>query len=153
MGAGRAPVQRLTAKVEDSEPWPGLACWSLGEPIMKKAARTKRTKKQRAVTEIDPSFVPVVKAFATERGVTGGMMMASYGLKVNGKIFAMLVKGQFVAKLPKHRVDELVSGGHGDRFEPGHGRVMKEWISVPPGEANWIELAREAYHFVKEGKA
>jgi hypothetical protein len=119
---------------------------------MKRASRTKRTKEPGAVTEIDPSFVPVVEAFANERGVTGGIMMASYGLKVNGKIFAMLVKGRFVAKIPKHRVDELVSAGLGDRFDPGHGKVMKEWISIPAGKANWIELAREAHRFVKAGR-
>jgi hypothetical protein len=39
----------------------------------------------------------------------------------------MLVKGRFVAKLPRGRVDELVSGGSGEYFDPGHGRLMKEW--------------------------
>jgi hypothetical protein len=31
----------------------------------------------------------------------------SAGLKVNVKVFAMVVKGRFVAKLPGARVDEL----------------------------------------------
>lgn len=39
------------------------------------------------------------------------MFSSSSVLNVNGKIFAMLVKGKFVAKLPKARVDELVGGG------------------------------------------
>jgi hypothetical protein len=78
--------------------------------------------------------------------------MSSYGLKVNGKIFAMFGRGKFVAKLPKHRVDELVSAGMGERFDPGHGRLMKEWIAMGSGTENWLELAKEAYNFVKAAK-
>ena len=37
-------------------------------------------------------------------------------------------KGQFVAKLPRERVDELVRLGQGEHFDPGHGRKMKEWV-------------------------
>jgi hypothetical protein len=72
-------------------------------------------------------------------------------LVVKGKIFAMLVKGRLVAKLPKARVDELVSGGIGEHFDPGHGRLMKEWVVVGAGRAPWTELAKEAYRFVKAG--
>lgn len=49
--------------------------------------------------------------------------MASYGLRINGKIFAMFSRGQFVVKLPKQIVDELVSSRKGKRFDPGHGRA------------------------------
>ena len=52
-------------------------------------------------------------------------------------------------KLSKKRVDELVSGGKGERFDPGHGRIMKEWLVAGTGRANWVELAKEAYQFVK----
>lgn len=72
-------------------------------------------------------------------------------LSVNGKIFAMLVKRKLVAKLPTERVDEIVSRGHGEHFDPGHGRLMKEWVVVGPGDANWLELAKKAYRFVKRG--
>jgi hypothetical protein len=30
---------------------------------------------------------------------------------------------------------------------------MKEWVVVGTGEANWIELAKEARQFVKLGKS
>ncbi len=73
-------------------------------------------------------------------------------LTVRGKIFAMLVKGNLVAKLPKARVDELVSRGVGANFNPGHGRLMKEWVVVGPGRARWVALATEAYQFVTRGK-
>jgi hypothetical protein len=32
-------------------------------------------------------------------------------------------------KLPRERVDELVEAGAGHRFDPGHGRLMKEWVA------------------------
>jgi hypothetical protein len=47
---------------------------------------------------------------------------------VNGKIFAMFGRKQFVAKLSKSQVDALVSAGARKRFDPGHGRLMKEWL-------------------------
>jgi hypothetical protein len=43
--------------------------------------------------EVDPRFAPVVEAFVRDRQVSYGKMFASMGLKVNGKIFAMHVKG------------------------------------------------------------
>jgi hypothetical protein len=50
---------------------------------------------------------------------------------VNGKIFAMLTRAAAsVVKIPRARVDELVKEGVGGRFEPGPGRIMKEWPAV-----------------------
>lgn len=69
-------------------------------------------------------------------------------LSVNGKIFAMLVKGRLVVKLPKQQVDELVNAHAGTYFDPGHGRLMKQWISITAERAPWVELARDAYRFV-----
>jgi len=81
------------------------------------------------------------------------MFSSSNVLSVNGKIFAMLVRGNLVVKLPKQRVDELVAARAGAYFDPGHGRLMKQWIAIPAGKGDWVELAREAHRFVKEGKA
>ena len=74
----------------------------------------------------------------------------SSALCVREKIFAMISsKGGFVVKLPKERVDALVAAGAGGRFEPAHGRVMKEWLVVDPeSDADWLSLAREAMKFV-----
>jgi TfoX/Sxy family transcriptional regulator of competence genes len=102
-----------------------------------------------AATQIDPRFAPVVAAFAKHRDVTTGTMMSSHGLKVNGKIFAMCTKGRFVVKLPKVRVDEMVDNGEGIRFDPGHGRLMKEWLVVHAEPDQWLDLAHEAYRFVR----
>ncbi len=86
-----------------------------------------------------------------DQSVTEGRMFGSAGLKVRGKVFAMLVRGDLVVKLPKERVDELVQSGVGSRFDPGHGRLMKEWVSVGPTTAAlWASLADEARAFVGE---
>ena len=70
-------------------------------------------------------------------------------LKVGGKIFAMLAQGRLVVKLPRARVDQLVDAGEGERFDPGHGRLMREWLSLDPGsELSWDRVAREALDFV-----
>jgi hypothetical protein len=101
---------------------------------------------------IDPRFAPVVKAFAKDRGVTHGGQgkgFGSSGLKVNGKLFALMSsRGLFVAKLPRARVEELTRLGQGRPFDPGHGRLMKEWLELDGGEAAWLGLAREARNFV-----
>jgi TfoX/Sxy family transcriptional regulator of competence genes len=74
----------------------------------------------------------------------------SSGLKVHNKIFAMLVRGNLVVKLPKQRVDALVTSGDGERFDPRHdGRLMKEWLVLDPASTeDWLSLAKEAMEFV-----
>ena len=83
-------------------------------------------------------------------GSAGGRGFGSAALKVNGQIFAMLSSDErLVVKLPRQRVDALVAAGEGERFDPGHGRLMKEWLSLHPAtEADWLHLAREAMGFV-----
>jgi len=101
-----------------------------------------------------PDFKQIVKAFASDRRVTvgDGKGFGSGGLKVDGKLFALMSsRGQFVAKLPKQRVSELVAQGKGEQFDPGHGRLMHEWIALHEGEADWLLLAREARRFVGGG--
>jgi|EndMetStandDraft_8_1072994.scaffolds.fasta_scaffold24230_5 hypothetical protein len=124
---------------------------------MPKAARstrpsaTARPAPTADAAELDPRFAGIAAAFRRDPDVTSGKMMAAVGLKVHGKIFAMFPRGVFVAKLPKARVDELVRLGHGERFDPGHGRPMKEWIAMRGHEDTWLALAREAHRFVAAG--
>jgi TfoX/Sxy family transcriptional regulator of competence genes len=113
---------------------------------MPKPARSAKTSQRQP--DVDPRFARIADAFARDRQVTYGKMFASMGLKVNGKIFAMFVKGRFVTKLPKERVDELVRGGTGSYFDPGHGRLMKEWVALDRAEELWLDLARVARRFV-----
>jgi len=117
--------------------------------VKRRAARAKKTDLSPA---IDPRFAPVIEAFARHREVSSGKMMASVGLRVNGKIFAMIVRGKFVAKLPKPRVDEIVESGAGERFDPrGDGRLMREWVVLRGEKPSWVELAKEAHRFVSGG--
>jgi len=92
-------------------------------------------------------FVAIVAALRKKAGVTvGGKGFGSSGLKYRGRLFAMVSsKGQFVAKLPRERVDELVRLGQGEYFDPGHGRKMKEWVAMSGHASEWMAIAREAY--------
>ena len=80
---------------------------------------------------------------------------SSAGLRVRGKIFAFVSRdGELVVKLPKARVDSLVASGAGTRFDPGHGRVMKEWIAVVTGRSrSWPSLMDEARTYVERGSS
>jgi len=121
---------------------------SLPDRLVRKLvkARMEENAARRMVAPVDPRFAPVVDALARDRRVSyGGKGFGSSALKLNGKIFAMMSsKGKFVVKLPKDRVDELVRLGVGRYFDPGHGRLMKEWLAVDVGTGSWVELAREA---------
>jgi len=78
----------------------------------------------------------------------------STSLKTDGKIFAMLVRGRLVVKLPAARVAQLVDDGAGERFDPGHGRIQKEWLSVSAEDAAvWRALATEAEAYVARRRA
>lgn len=91
-------------------------------------------------------YAALAEAFLADPGVTReGKGFGSDALKVRGRIFAMLVRGRLVVKLPRQRVDALIAAGDGRRFDPGHGRLMKEWLSLEPASA---PLAREAMEFV-----
>jgi hypothetical protein len=98
----------------------------------------------------DVSFERVARAFSADRRVTrGGKGFGSTGLKVGGKLFAFVSsRGQYVAKLPKARVQQLVGEGAGVLFDPGHGRLMREWIAMDGNEERWLGLAKEARAFV-----
>ncbi len=103
----------------------------------------------------NPKYSEVAQAFARRTDVSVGdeKGFGSGALKVNGKIFAMSSsKGEFVVKLPKTRIDELLASGMGKRFEPRPGRLMKEWLLTADQGMDWIELARQACDFVKRGE-
>ena len=115
----------------------------------KKSSRIHYSERQE-----DPRFAAVVKAFAGITSVSREERkgFGSGALKVNGKIFAMMSsRGKFVVKLPKAQVDQLVSDGKGERFDPGGGRVMKEWCEVHDAKTDWVALAREAFAFAGRG--
>jgi len=93
---------------------------------------------------------PIAKTQLATRGVTAGTGFGkTEGLRISGKIFAMLVGDELVVKLPKERVDELVDAGVAKRFDAGKGRPMKEWASIAPSASRrWRDLVDEARTFV-----
>jgi hypothetical protein len=65
-------------------------------------------------------------------------------------MFAMFHKGNYVVKIPKERVEELIGSGDGLPYDPGKGTIMKEWVIIPDEYANkWIEYASEAKTYAK----
>ena len=101
----------------------------------------------------DQSFAALAARFLGEPDVVEGTGFGKTpGLRTGGKIFAMLMHGRLVVKLPRERVDALVATGSSAPFSAGHGRVMKEWASVDvDARASWEALATEARDFVRAG--
>jgi hypothetical protein len=101
-------------------------------------------------------FAAIVEALLGEPGVTPpddragtSRGFGSNALKVNNKIFAFTSGGWLVVKLPGRRVEELCASGDGKRWDPGHGRLMKEWLALDPASnQSWLTLAKEALAFV-----
>jgi TfoX/Sxy family transcriptional regulator of competence genes len=98
-------------------------------------------------------FAAVIEEILNEPGVTPpteGNGFGSSALKVENKIFAMLVRGRLVVKLPRERVDALVASGDGERFDANKGRPMKEWLALAEhSQVAWLSLAQEAMKFVR----
>ena len=86
-------------------------------------------------------------------GVTpprGGSGFGRSALRYEGKIFAMLVRGRLVLKLPGDRVTALIRSGNGIAFDANKGTPMREWLSLDPdSELSWLSLATEALDFAK----
>ena len=123
------------------------------KPAKAKAARSRARRAASrqaddALPALDPRLATLARLFADEPRVSVGKLFASMGLRVDGKIFAMVVRGNLVVKLPKARVAELVSQQAGNYFDPGHGRLMKEWISMTAKKPDALTLGREAFAFV-----
>lgn len=98
-------------------------------------------------------FDAVVGEFVAVPGVVPPGSSSGFGssaLRYHRKIFAMLVRGRLVVKLPKQRVDELVAAGEGVRFDANKGTPMKEWLSLDDASTlDWVALSREALAFVE----
>ena len=97
-------------------------------------------------------YADLVAKFADRRDVTSvhGKGFGSSGqLKVDSHIFAMLVGGELVMKLPRERVEELVKSGDGRYFDAGKGKPMREWFVLSAAsKKQWLPLAKQAMDFV-----
>ena len=98
---------------------------------------------------VNPAFEAIVARFDGEPDVEHGTGWGrSPGLRVRRKIFAMLIEGDLVVKLPADRCAELVAAGRARPFTSG-GREMREWVVVGDEHADdWLGLAEDAHAFV-----
>lgn len=94
------------------------------------------------------AFDELVNRFNGKPGVTPARMFGALALRVHGKVFAMRVGDQLVVKLPRARVTAQIASGRGAAFDPGHGKVMKEWIAIAAPTGDWPAFAAEAHTHV-----
>ncbi|MFW9821773.1 MAG: hypothetical protein ACFFE4_02495 [Candidatus Thorarchaeota archaeon] len=80
----------------------------------------------------------------------GDVQKQGESLKIKKKMFVMYQKGNYVVKLPKERVLDLISSGEGVPYDAGTGRIMKEWVIISKDHSDkWIDYAKEAKKFAK----
>ena len=88
----------------------------------------------------------VVSEIMASSSATSGSMFGMPCLKDHGKAFAGFYNGAMVFKLGAPRHAEALA-----LADPSGRRPMKEWVEVPAEHASkWLELAREALHYVVE---
>ena len=115
------------------------------------------SKKTVESADIEERYPVIVDALLQVPGATlGSPAKKGFGndsLEIGGKIVAMLVRNRLVPKLPRHRVDELAELRQSDRFDPGHGCLMKESVAAETASnADWLVLTTESLAFVRASR-
>lgn len=97
-------------------------------------------------------FDELVRELLDHDGVeppSGGRSFGRSALKVDNKIFAMLVNDCLVVRLPAERIAAVLQSGAGQPFDANKGRPMKEWLQLEVADRSvWTGLAGEALAFV-----
>lgn len=71
-------------------------------------------------------------------------------LRVRGKIFAAVYRGNLVVKLPRPIVNNHVSKGEGTNWDPARRGPFREWLQVDPdSRLYWPALAENAWDFAR----
>jgi hypothetical protein len=92
---------------------------------------------------------------ADDPRIEEGTIMGGRCARVSGEFLALVdFKGSgLVVKLPRERVDALISAGTGQPFAPA-GKVFREWIAIPQrNRRRWRTLLREGITFVAPEEA
>jgi hypothetical protein len=104
------------------------------------------------VDQAPAAYAALVRRFVDQQGVSLPAekrgKFGSNALKVDGKIFAMLVKGALAVKLSPVEVEAATAAGRGEPLSMGRGRVMKEWLVVNEPPRRWYAVAERARAFV-----
>lgn len=97
------------------------------------------------------SFEAIADRLLAEPGVSEGTDSGSSpGLRVEGKIFAMLTPDGLVVKLPARRCAELVAAQMGKPSDRGQHHQLKGWVVVnDTTQPSWPELVPEALTYVR----
>jgi hypothetical protein len=107
--------------------------------------------------QVRARYLDLVDDLMGIEGVTpppGGSGFGRGSLKYRGKIFAMLVRGVLVVKLPAERVAALIKAGEGVAFDANKGIAMREWFSLArDSHLGWESLATEALDFAQASVA
>jgi hypothetical protein len=114
-------------------------------------AGTARRETGRAKVHGEAAYAALAsKLTADARVVVPSERRGKFGtnsFKVDGKVFAMWVRGALVVKLPQSEIDAAVAAERGERLSMGK-RVMKDWLVVHEDERRWPAIARRACAYV-----
>jgi len=96
-------------------------------------------------------FDPIAERYLARAGVDMGRMFGSEGIRIRGKVFALIsFGGELMLKLPAARTVELVETGNAVRVEMA-GRSVREWVFVAiETPTMWEPLIAEAFAYLDE---
>jgi hypothetical protein len=139
----RGGARRVTAKASDH---------SGSARPRKKVARSVPSSAAPSDARAAAAYAALGRRFADQPRITiPAEKRGKFGnnaLKVDGKIFAMLVRGALAVKLPPAEVESATIAGHGEPLAMGPGRVMKGWLVVNEPSPRWYTFAERARAFV-----
>jgi len=96
----------------------------------------------------------IIKKFKSKEGVILSKMFGSQALKVNDKVFMIIMKESIVFKLHPDDIVVALAVKGADYFDAHkNGHKMKEWIQIPNDYVNesYFDLANRAYLYIKKG--
>jgi hypothetical protein len=99
-------------------------------------------------------FDAITSRLLAEPGTDDHRAILNPCLRVDGRIFAMLVREELVVRLPPARCAALVAAGVARPFDRRPGRRGRGWVTVDGLELErWPALAAEALAFVRGAPA
>ena len=105
-------------------------------------------------TDPRASFDAITSRLLAEPGTDDHRAILNPCLRVDGRIFAMLVRDELVVKLPPARCAALVVEGVARPFDRRSGRPERGWVTVHDLELDrWPALAAEALAHVRGAPA